>query len=447
MELLSSHTNLRFLDVKGRPEVSQRPSPLPTSETDSDTFATRMDEQRASQESVRTSERGGQDASQEVIGDQPAVKEDEAPQDAAPVNSVPAKEEETPAAQIEGSKDWSTQGGEAKAVQAEAPAVAGQTQQPAAQQIAQGMQATMGSSVAGMNANGGDTPEVPAEKPATPVGTQPTLATQPMQGMLAASALNQALNQAPKQEPTGNTAAKVEKSTGKVEVLESTASLGIGSVPAEIEAAPVAQEAQGDAPMLQSQLPEALEPVPVEPASTRLFEGQSLENRAPQQLDSVGKAQAVASTPNLTSAGDMVRSEAVLSQVNAKIQPGLQRASLRLNPEELGRVGIEMTVDKGEVRAEMRVESKEALQILQRHLPELRAMFAQANLELTELNFLLQDEAGQFDWDGQDTDPGQQQSNKGSGSASKNTNQTNPDGQEAEWTTLSLGQGNLDLLA
>ncbi|MEZ6002758.1 MAG: flagellar hook-length control protein FliK [Planctomycetota bacterium] len=140
---------------------------------------------------------------------------------------------------------------------------------------------------------------------------------------------------------------------------------------------------------------------------------------------------------------DLGHQEAVLGQIQARIQPGMQRATLRLNPEELGRVSIDLQVEKGEVRAELRVESKEALSILQRHLPELREMFAQAELELTELNLSLGSGEQSHDWQEQLFE--------------QNTRRSAPIGRAAEqpilpasrdsWQTLSLGSDSLDLLA
>ena len=176
----------------------------------------------------------------------------------------------------------------------------------------------------------------------------------------------------------------------------------------------------------------------------RSFDPAAATLRATQAVDSSPTVTATHATSTPLGAQDLARSEAVLGQVHAKIQPGMQRANLRLNPEELGRVSIELSVDQGEVRAEMRVESKEALQILQRHIPELRAMFAQADLDLAELNFQLQDSPGGFAWHGEE--PGQQshQPKRGSQKPSTPSIQSAP---KSDWTQLSFTSEGLDLLA
>ncbi|MEZ6020243.1 MAG: flagellar hook-length control protein FliK [Planctomycetota bacterium] len=138
---------------------------------------------------------------------------------------------------------------------------------------------------------------------------------------------------------------------------------------------------------------------------------------------------------------DLGHQEAVLGQIQARIQPGMQRATLRLNPEELGRVSIDLQVEKGEVRAELRVESKEALSILQRHLPELREMFAQAELELTELNLSLGSGEQSHDWQEQLFEQNTRAAHRpGGGTAILPASRDS-------WQTLSLGSDSLDLLA
>lgn len=92
----------------------------------------------------------------------------------------------------------------------------------------------------------------------------------------------------------------------------------------------------------------------------------------------------------------MARAESILSQVKLRFSPGLRSATMNLNPAELGRIRIEIKVVAGGIRAEMRVETPEALAALERQLPELKTMFAQDGLELTEFDLGLASQ-GAFD--------------------------------------------------
>ena len=81
--------------------------------------------------------------------------------------------------------------------------------------------------------------------------------------------------------------------------------------------------------------------------------------------------------------------DAVLAQVRTLVRPGLSRAELELTPRELGRVQVRIELRQGELSAVLRVESREALEALQHHTPELRAAFERAELELRDLAFEL----------------------------------------------------------
>ncbi|MDF1836283.1 MAG: flagellar hook-length control protein FliK, partial [Planctomycetota bacterium] len=134
--------------------------------------------------------------------------------------------------------------------------------------------------------------------------------------------------------------------------------------------------------------------------------------------------------------------EAILNQIQARIQPAMNKAILRLSPEALGRVAIEVTVDAGEVRAEMRVESADSLQAIQKYIPELKAMFAQADMELSELNLQLDSDGSGFDWE--EETPDEKQAWFGS-KANQNIESEAPGG--ANSPRLSSLEGGLDLIA
>jgi flagellar hook-length control protein FliK len=72
--------------------------------------------------------------------------------------------------------------------------------------------------------------------------------------------------------------------------------------------------------------------------------------------------------------------------VRVVLRPGMRHADVQLNPAELGRVSIRLALKGARVDAVARVESIEALAALERHLPELRAAFAERGIELGELD-------------------------------------------------------------
>jgi flagellar hook-length control protein FliK len=76
----------------------------------------------------------------------------------------------------------------------------------------------------------------------------------------------------------------------------------------------------------------------------------------------------------------------VLKQVRLHLAPGLREATLHLQPAWLGRVTVKIAVRAGRARAELRAERVEALEALERHLPELRAALAERGFEDAELD-------------------------------------------------------------
>ena len=79
----------------------------------------------------------------------------------------------------------------------------------------------------------------------------------------------------------------------------------------------------------------------------------------------------------------------VLKQVRLHLAPGLREATLHLQPAWLGRVTIKIAVRSGRARAELRAERAEALEALERHLPELRAALADRGFEDAEVDLAL----------------------------------------------------------
>ncbi len=172
------------------------------------------------------------------------------------------------------------------------------------------------------------------------------------------------------------------------------------------------------------------------------IESITLDSRPVTAAKPVQSVQAAAQTLTTLPGMPAEPGEAILSQVQARIQPSMNRAVLRLSPASLGRVGIQITVDAGEVRADMRVESAESLQALQKYIPELKAMFAQADLELSELNLELDSEGSRFEWE-EETFADEQ--TWGSRTAAQEDKSEAL--KEALPTRLSPSEGGLDLIA
>jgi flagellar hook-length control protein FliK len=83
------------------------------------------------------------------------------------------------------------------------------------------------------------------------------------------------------------------------------------------------------------------------------------------------------------------RAADLLRQIGLQLSPQTRTAIVDLHPRELGRIHIRMSVEGGRVRASLRAERPEALEALERHLPELRAELSRAGLDPQELSLSL----------------------------------------------------------
>jgi len=79
----------------------------------------------------------------------------------------------------------------------------------------------------------------------------------------------------------------------------------------------------------------------------------------------------------------------VLRQIRLALNPSAKRVVVDLNPEELGRLTIKMTMQDGRVSALVRAESPQTLELLERHLPELRAALAEGGVETGDIDLQL----------------------------------------------------------
>lgn len=87
----------------------------------------------------------------------------------------------------------------------------------------------------------------------------------------------------------------------------------------------------------------------------------------------------------------------VLEQLRAAIKPGLRQAVVRLAPDELGSVTIRISVARKGLQGRIEAARPETLELLERHVPELRAALESAGIEVGELELSLSAGDGRAD--------------------------------------------------
>lgn len=96
--------------------------------------------------------------------------------------------------------------------------------------------------------------------------------------------------------------------------------------------------------------------------------------------------------------GSPVPVQALAVTIAARASQGATRFDIRLDPAELGRIDVQLTVDReGHVKSKLVVEKQETLDLLQRDQRNLERALAQAGLQTREgsLEFSLRDQGGQ----------------------------------------------------
>jgi len=125
---------------------------------------------------------------------------------------------------------------------------------------------------------------------------------------------------------------------------------------------------------------------------TPVAEASSLESSAKTGRDeAIQKSEAprAESCHRWSETAEAERAAAVLRQFRLQLHPALRAATIHLSPAELGRLSIRLDVKEAKVRATVRAESAETLKILEYHLPELEAAFAQQGLEIGDFDLAL----------------------------------------------------------
>jgi hypothetical protein len=108
----------------------------------------------------------------------------------------------------------------------------------------------------------------------------------------------------------------------------------------------------------------------------------------------VARAATPAPAHEPTEAQEARRASQVLQQLRMHLHPGLRSATVQLHPAELGRLAIRVSLEEGGVVARVAAESEEALAVLQRHVPELEAAFADQGFGELSFEFVLDQQAG-----------------------------------------------------
>ena len=161
---------------------------------------------------------------------------------------------------------------------------------------------------------------------------------------------------------------------------------------------PAAPEAATD--VAQPGLGEANEPQAPDFAAAieKIESAPRSEATAPHAATRENTTREVTARPELEAAKNAPRSEPpvsaeraadMLRQIRLQLSPELRQATIQLEPRELGRISIKVTLRGGSAHAELRAEKREALEALQKQIPELEAALERAGLGGGELSLQL----------------------------------------------------------
>ncbi|KAF0120195.1 MAG: chemotaxis protein MotD [Xanthobacteraceae bacterium] len=111
-----------------------------------------------------------------------------------------------------------------------------------------------------------------------------------------------------------------------------------------------------------------------------------------------------------SAAGSVVPVHGLAVTIAARANAGATRFDIRLDPAELGRIDVQLTVDReGRVKSKLVVEKQETLELLQRDQRNLERALSQAGVQTSEnsLEFSLKDPGSQNSRDRQPEDGSQ----------------------------------------
>ncbi|AJF07594.1 flagellar hook-length control protein FliK [Geoalkalibacter subterraneus] len=94
-----------------------------------------------------------------------------------------------------------------------------------------------------------------------------------------------------------------------------------------------------------------------------------------------------------TPSGLLMQENQLLDQVarsiNLQANGDRSQMTLRLHPEELGELRLELVMEKGGIKAHIHAQTAQVQEVLERHMPRLREAFAQQGLQLDDVEVSL----------------------------------------------------------
>jgi flagellar hook-length control protein FliK len=84
----------------------------------------------------------------------------------------------------------------------------------------------------------------------------------------------------------------------------------------------------------------------------------------------------------------------VIGRLSVDRNAEASRMSIKLQPEELGRIDIDLTVEQGRIKAQVVAQNQQVQDVLERHLPRLRESLEQQGLKLDQIQVSVDAHAG-----------------------------------------------------
>ncbi|MCY3001603.1 MAG: flagellar hook-length control protein FliK [Planctomycetota bacterium] len=166
-----------------------------------------------------------------------------------------------------------------------------------------------------------------------------------------------------------------------------------GEAPASTDVAQeVAQPAQGEAHELQpKELAAGAEKLEAAARNDATSTHAATREVAPRETTAATRpeVEAAKSAPRNEPPVTPERAADMLRQIRLQLSPELRQATIQLEPRELGRISVKVTMRGGSAHAELRVEKRSALDALQKQMPELEAALERAGLGGGELSLQL----------------------------------------------------------
>lgn len=98
--------------------------------------------------------------------------------------------------------------------------------------------------------------------------------------------------------------------------------------------------------------------------------------------------------PFASTVGESQILDQVIGRLAVERNQDVSRMSIKLQPEELGRIEIDLTVEQGRLKAQMVAQTQQVQEVLERHLPRLREALEQHGLKLDQIQVSVDAQAG-----------------------------------------------------